>query len=330
MNNKDDLNRCFAQLTPTAEQKERMLANILEQKQGSAVQMKKRARKLPVAVVALVCMLTVTATLAVTVGLREKVLEYFGAGSEEQVALVEQMAADFEASITENGVTVTVKQTITDSTGLYVFYEVAGLDDTILPEGAKWVPQFDMLIPSIVAEDVTGHTGFGESDVLEYGEGSLLAVVSSVSSSSLLADGDVKLYISNFGYQDTNGRFTSLVEGEWMMNWYLLSDPVGKLVEPNVSLGSDGENVVTQIAVSPISVSIKIRGEGIPAPIYVNFADGSKSEDLTKSDTSSSGGFLVDEENMVYEHQFYHRFSSLIDPDNVESVTVADITIPLG
>ena len=355
MNNKDKLNRCLAQLTPTAEQKERMLTNILEHEQGGVIQMKKKSRGLSVvAAIVLICAVTVTAALAANFGLHEKVMDYFGIG-EAQGILVEQVTSMPEISVTDNGVTVTVKQCIADSKGVYLIYEVTGLEGAELPEDVSWEWEYDWIIPptdgvqEYTAEekilrqdyidsrapanwgmDMDYPDALGASEVLEYDGNRLLGMTYNLPSANVI-DGTMQFALCNLGYWDwEQEEFVCLVEGEWVFEWDFTYEPAGKIITPDVSLASGGEDsVVTKIAVSPVSCFVAATGESLSGPIYVNFKDGSQSEDLVKSYTSFRDGKLVDEGNEIYDCQMYHRFSAMIDPESVESITIAGITIPM-
>ena len=39
---------------------------------------------------------------------------------------------------------------------------------------------------------------------------------------------------------------------------------------------------------------------------------------------------LDDPEDMIYRYRMFNRFDRIIDPDDVVSVTLCDVTIPIG
>ena len=112
--NNQNLYHFFDSLSPSDEQKEKMLAEIL--KKGEKPM--KRTIKISMTAVAAVaiCVLTSIAALAATFNWHEK-LTAFLKPTPQQMEHLQGASARPQASVTNNGVTVNVLQTLTDRHG---------------------------------------------------------------------------------------------------------------------------------------------------------------------------------------------------------------------
>ena len=96
--------------------------------------------------------------LASMFGLHEKWNAFFHAEG-PQSSLLLPLTDEPEASVQKDGITVNVLQTITDTMGVYVLYEITVPDSVTLPDNIAYVDQ--LLIPSfpLDAQDRLGGAG---------------------------------------------------------------------------------------------------------------------------------------------------------------------------
>ncbi|MCL1835100.1 MAG: hypothetical protein FWG48_02970, partial [Oscillospiraceae bacterium] len=111
-----------------------------------------------------------------------------------------------------------------------------------------------------------------------------------------------------------------------------------KKVLPNHAVSADGDSIVTEISISPISICVYAEGPLsspleallVSGDVTVMFRDGS-SLVYSAMDTNSLFGRSIDSADApVYRYRMFNRFSSVIDPEDVVSVTLCGVTIPIG
>ena len=340
----NDLGSCFDNVTPTLEQKQRMLNTILEQKTnyGGIVTMKRRNKKLITAIAAAaVFLLTATTVLAVSLGWHERFVEYFGIG-EEQAVLLDGAVGSPEISFTENGVTVNVLNTLTDSRGVYVVFEVIVLNRVELTDDISF-NGFYFEADTVRREGIGGAVSGG--DILNIDTNRITALAYYLPT-ELIADGTLRLFLEDIGYgvwvKDVGYEFTTLIEGEWSLEWDFSYIDTAKKIMPDqeVHIGIDGTGLITEISISPISLVVVTQLQisnphdldalTIIEDYTVTFKDGSTAVlGLSRARSTDTSSRML-KEDMVYEHRVYSRFDNIIDPEEIVSVTVGDVTITLG
>lgn len=121
----ESLRRVFDQTRPSPEQKEAMLDRLLEPERKDNPM--KRLKKPTVVAIAAALML-VTCAAAVVTGIDQRILDYFGANS-EQAELLTPGAVPVDITVEDNGATFHVTQVLRDR------YSIAVAADFTAPEG---------------------------------------------------------------------------------------------------------------------------------------------------------------------------------------------------
>jgi len=354
----NDLNHGFDRMTPTAQQKARMLDAVMEgRKKGATVKMKRKVRwKTALVAAAALFALTATTVFAVDLGWHEKFMEYFGIG-EGQEALLDGAVDTPGLSVTENGVTFTVWQTITDSHGVYVFLDVTLPDDVTVPEvtDRSFLPSDLGFGTHRIQVDTAGDDIFDQGgwEFLSF-EGNTFTVMLSSLRDEAISDGRISLHFEDIGYYDwdkvnaemdaaeldENGHMppiflemTIVIEGTWDLSWDYTYGDTSKIMLPDETVENAGvEGVIAKIAASPISISVDALLDSASSDrvalwidqMVVTFRDGSELVcDASISDSSYSAM-----RQDTGEYYFYYRFDSLIDPDEIVSVTICDTVFP--
>ncbi|TEB05487.1 hypothetical protein Psch_02528 [Pelotomaculum schinkii] len=337
--NKNDLVDCFKEITPSPTQKQKMLKIILDSRKGGTVPLKRTTKRLSLtAAVVAICILTTTTALAISLGWNEKLIEYLKP-SEEQMETLSGAVNIPEATVTQNGVTITVKQTLADSFGVYVLYEMTVPEDIELNDDIQWKHGF-LKVPKKTDEATVG--GVYGADTLEQ-TGNKRTVLYHLQATAPLENGEIELNFGDLGYYKVTGdpkgptppdiEFVPLVEGEWDLKWEFSYVDTSKTVEANKPLSINGsEDTISKVVISPMSVCAFVKGDDIlmsGVRPTVNFKDGSQIAYDVNSKNKSFGYYLIDEANLIYQNQLYYRFENIINVDDVESITVGDVTIPI-
>ena len=341
----NDLNSCFDNVAPTLEQKQRMLSIVLERKtnyKGIETMNHKNKRLIAAVAAAIVFVLTATTVLAVNLGWHEKFVEYFGA-REDQFDLLDGAVGTPNISITENGVTIEVLQTLADSMGVYAIFEVT------VPENVELTDATGFELFFFSADTERRDSGYGTAvsgaDIIER-SGNKITGIASYLPSDPITDGILRLDFLNLGYMDwpessgsgIGNHFVTLVEGQWVLKWDFSYTDTAKKITPNIAAGTDDDFLLTEIAISPISITVRAQRKssssmsgllGDTGAVIVMFKDGSSGAYRANDINSSFGATLINENDMIYEFRMYNRFDQIIDTDDIVSVTLGDITIPI-
>jgi hypothetical protein len=291
--------------------------------------MKQAVRKLSLAAVAVIVISVFSATTALAVGLgwHEKLIEFFNP-TQQQIEEIAPAIDSPEVSVSENGVTVTVKQTIADSTGVYVLYEI------LAPEGFEFTEDittdghiFDVTHESNGGE---GTTGMISAPAVLEDMGNRRTAIQYYSTETAIVDGTALLIL-----RDLQKGNKTLIEGEWRLEWDFAYTDFSETVylSPSVHIGEN--RYATELTISPISISFFIDGRVTSSDnltITVNFKDGSQiahtlfySESKLKADRISVNDLNPDE----ITSRVYHSFDAIIDINDIESLGVGEALIPL-
>jgi len=331
--NKKELIDCFDSVTPVHNQKQKMLNTILNSRKEKMLPVKRAAKRVSLAAAVIgICVLTATTALAINLGWNEKLIEYLNP-SEKQVETLGGAVDTPEATLTKNGVTITVKQTLADSFGIYVLYEMTVPETIELNDNIKW--KWEVLD---ITTEQTNSTNGGtiSSEILEQ-TSNKRTVLLHIQKTIPFENGYVKLILKDLEYVSKNAgtgniEFTPLVEGEWDLKWEFKFVDTSKIIEINEPLSINGsEDTITKIIISPMSICVFVEGDDILMSVrpVVTFKDGNKIAYDAQSKNKSFIYYLIDEDNMTYANQLYYRFENIIDIDDVDNITIGDKIIPI-
>lgn len=302
----------------------------------SKTQVITKNRKFPAvvaAVIAIAVLFSGTA-LAVSLGWHIKLMEYLNP-SEEQIQTLDGAVNMPEATITQNGVTITVKQTLADAFGIYVLYEMTVPDNVELDDNVRWSLEI-LNVPTIKTDEYIT-AGSGGSEILEQTENKR-TVLYHLDTTAGFENGDIELTLRDLTRYTTNDatgstEITPVVEGEWALKWKSTFVDTSKTIDLNKPLSINGSNnIITKIVISPISFCVFVKGDDIlgSARPVINFKDGGQlSYDDLGYGNKSFSYYLIDEASMTYSNQLYYRFEKIIDLNDVASIQIGDMVIPI-
>lgn len=293
---------------------------------GTKKNPRKRWGNVPLAaVIALVCLVT-TAAAVTAFGLHDGLARYFGVG-DGQSPLLENAVDVPECSVTENGVTISVLQTVADQYGIYMLYEIVVPDSITLPEGVVW--SLGWLTPTLEANPTGVQGGQGRQEILEQDPHRML-ILSTFLPSDPIEKGPVSFVLPTLGYWEDQEDVV-LAEGPWTLEWELTKVEPGITLTPETPIVLDGWTpVVTELTISPFSLHIYSDNASLPdVPMALVFRDGTTlAIDPFDYNHVSQGAYLAEESTGQQKYEFYYRFYHVIDPSQVTAVVIGETEIP--
>lgn len=255
----------------------------------------------------------------------EKLIKYFNNPNEKQIQQSMINSKYPLISQTDNGITVNIIQTISDNHGLYILYEVKGINDISSEDTVSWKNQH--LKVNYKDEDKkVGMGGYAYNKILDIGkdECTMLYVRSGTES---LQKGEISFKLNTLRKKVISGdiaEFVNIADCSFNFAWYFEAENSEKVWDLRYDM-NDGKNTLTKIELSPISAWLTIIGEEM-APcgdITIKLKNAEiirlTSEDYSISYTPLYGGI-----NMIFV-----EFNKLIIVDDAESITVNGKTIEL-
>lgn len=337
MNNKNKLSQM---LEPTPEQKERMLANIMNARNSAAkkgdVHMK-RIKKPLAAIIAVCCAITVT-VVAVSFGLDWKFLDFLKVSSDEQAEYLANGAFVVSKSVTNENGTLTVNQVIGDANLTYVLMDFTAPEGTILNHERYGFEYIDLYI----GQDMHAlGLDFVEDENVDDNK---ISMIMSVMTKKTLAGCASTLLLTNLQIQSgENGNSSTLQAGEWKISFPLNFKEYSAEHEVNIEITLFGHSAkIKTLAISPISVTIKLESEFLKEisngakgksvssvdvninefPIEINFEDGT-----SEMTTVLNGMNQIDYINR--ELLSIKVFDGIINDKAIKSVAFFDTEIPV-
>lgn len=186
-------------------------------------------------------------------GLKEK-LQLTKAQEEE---LEETGAAESTgASCTNQGITVTALQSITDQNFSHLAFSVEGYSAE-----TKEQPAFEQVIVKVDGKEVNvsgSFQNFAEEDASVYqkADGTMEYLLQiDANEENGLAGKKIQVILENLGTVNKKAEFVSGVEGIWMLDWELAGTEKEEGLAVNQTIG-DTDTVVKSIEVTPLSLTI--------------------------------------------------------------------------
>lgn len=322
----------FASYTPTAEKKDEILNQILiksrNEKNGYFTPIKRLSPAFIISVL-LVCLTAVTA-LAVNLGWNEKLIEYLKP-SEKQIQELDGAVSSPLATVSQNGVTIEIKQTIADKQGVYILY------DMTVPE---WVELNDNIVFDDTSLELSG--GYGEK-IIEQNKNKRTAIIyCSVDGRAIPPK--LKLEFNDLGYFDSAFQFNTMIEGCWTFEFALNYVDVTKTIDVNkkVDINGTNNNIITKIYISPISILINIEGDDLWTAFrpIIKFKNGDEIKIEAVNDFNTDYSFrnlpekaTFNDDASVRRYGVYsisRRFDKIMDISEIESIIIGDVTIPIN
>jgi len=322
---------CFQSFAPAEYQKERIFYRIQEDKEKELYRTRSAIRRFSVMTASIVLFVVLASSaLAVSFGLHEKLIEFFNITGKQESLI--GIAADTPiASVTDQGITVEVKQTIADPYGLYILYEITG------PDTMEFTDDVDMY-PIVITDDLQNESKLGagvfSNRILEQ-KGNRRIALYHITTNSEYSTGTIKMEFPFIEMirKNSSGEMVSseIIEGNWVLQWDFQYENTSKSIQFDQLL-NDKHNILRKVIISPMAVYIFIEGDDITGSVRptLHFTDGRTiSFDVNDIDNTSFMYMLVDYEEQIYENNLVCQFDEMIDPNNIADITIFDETFPV-
>jgi len=292
--------------------------------------------RMAVAAAVAVCLLGTTAFAAKVTGLDRRLLELLGAGEQTEALMAGAQVVD--KSVKNEGSTLTVREVLGDGNNMYILLNLTAPEGTVL-DAYDYRFRIDFLdFEGQNGWQSQGHTKLEDADSAD----NSLDLVLRVTTDGIPINGTATLELSELESAAGYGEQYLPVDlpGTWKVSFPLeytdSSRRVSGMWEKTELYGY--EAAVTEVSVSPLSVTVKGSGEGLDEaadaaraagvegwfPVTIHFKDGtSYTTDQEQGDASTS---LVEGGKDLYTNWTFHK---VIDPEQVESIEFFGTTIPM-
>lgn len=285
-----------------------------------------RLRGILIAAVVLLC--AALCGLAAMFGLHEKLAAFFHAEG-PQASLLLPLTNEPEASYQKDGITIRVLQTITDTMGIYVLYEITVPESVTLPDHVTSVDH--LLIPAFPLDSPDRLGGSGRHTILERSPHRVLVFSYTVENNWNPLDLPVRLYFpptTALYDQDGEKQFTLWeAEDHVVLEWHCKPVDAVETWSPDIPL-QNGKYRLTKVLLSPISLIFFLDGIPLapsPEPVTLSFSDGTTF--TLDSNTLDGGHLCLDPETGQMRHSFLYHFSRPIDIASVETILIGGVPV---
>lgn len=330
MNGKQ-INASFEELSPSAEQTERMYRNILRMKHVSAGQ-RRRAPARAAIVAVMICLCTATAVFAIAYHLDSGFLRFLNPNPEQAEYLANGAYVVNRTVSNKNG-TLEVKQVLGDEHLVYILMDFTAPKGTVL-NAVRY--RFEPVRTDFEIKDHNSAHGWG-FELIDDGNpmDNKISLIMSINSEYSVQGKKLSLALENLEaagpFPDV---FETVVSGTWRLSFPLNFQNVSASYEINRPVNLYGGMLTLErVTISPVSVNLYITGEGIGRmvetsreqtelfdviPVTLVFADGST---FTTTDENSDLFALAKERTRITSTKSFHQ---VMDSAQVKSVIIFD------
>lgn len=332
--------------------KEQMIKNLLENNHKNTVISVKRRKvsRLAVAGIAAALLLSMGAGAAVVYHqlASESFLRVFGGAHTE---VIDHIGRPVGASCTDNGITITADAIIGDKYHYAVTYSIEKTDgtsfDTSYTVGENCLPYgFDEDLSSVgMLGGAHGSSWFYDADPSD----NAIQYISMLETDQNIVGRTFKADFHDLSYFDEEGHIHTLVEGNWKLKFALnFEDTSINLPAGQTFQLSDMTAEINAITLSPVAIRVDYTvnnevkwdpnaqsgrmsdHDSMQSDRYLgNLKISLRMKDGTEKDFSNAGG-SIKPENGKSICQKGEMFHTILPLEEVESVTVGNIIIPVS
>ena len=255
---------------------------------------------------------------------------YFHLQSGES-ALLESAIENPVTTVSDQGISVTIRQTLANSSGLYVLYEVTTPESIALDPEKNWHMEGFLDLSSLPLQAPLGSSIFG-NDIVEVTPHKITAVAYAYTPVGTMSSGTVHLRLTRLGYWEfsSSPQFIPIAEGTWHLTWHLTHiDPSITVTPPALPL-PDGSGNIESISLSPFSCVVI--STGAPAsdwPVSLVLQNGSTLP-LDASNGQYTTGRLSASGQENPQYYSYFQFHPLISPSDITALVIGGTRVSLG
>lgn len=310
--------------------------------------------------IACILVLAMTAVSFASAVLDKSFLDFLQIGETEQQDLLTEMISNVSAEATDNGTTIRIKQVAGDSHSVYVLFDLTAPEGTILDK--DYYPFSEAFV------DITGGSSQGgyyfellpDSDPQD----NQISMILAYDSDSKLAGKTMRLHLKNLMTQKSEAELATiedlppmtepgtagdaydinkiLLTGVWDVEFSLDYQDASRKFKPkdrDIELYGDTCKI-KEVCYSPISAAITITGDAIRKADQVGFTNGDAAgaeQDgiiVTLKDGSTVESKSTSTATKVEFFQSRYvvtcQFSTIINPNDIASISYAGKTIPVN
>ncbi len=317
--NKQEINYYFDNISPTEEQRQKMLDNIIKSKQ-------KKSYKLPI-LIAVATIFISTAAFGANFGWHQKMIDYL---NPNKILIEDIENIDVSnAKISDSGVTLAVQQIAVTMNDIYVLYELKVPDYIELNDDAIFSVNLD-----IVSEDynsfaggIVSNGGIRKLVGISKDKHTLTAIISQTQSNPIGEGyGVLSFYGLDKVFYDNDGKYVNsepMIKTDINFRFNLKPNSKNTItIMPNKVLNiGKYPKWVNRIVITPFSVYINVLGNDfiMRAQPSIKFKDGSEIIFNVNSENKSFSYSTYNGNNFMYS------FENVIDPSEIESITIGDV-----
>lgn len=344
----DDLHRVLDQVRLDPGRQENLLKELLageERKNihiiGNSNRTKTKRRRFSsraVATIAVAAVVLCGSALAVSTGLDQRFLEFLGATTAEQAEPLIAGAQVVNKTVKNAGSALTVREVLGDQDNLYLLLNFTAPEGTVLDAHDYRFRRDSVTLDSQGDWKGIGYTKLEDGDP----EDNSLDLVMHITADSVSKDGTMTLRLGSLEAAAGYGEpYVPLdIPGEWKLSFPLRCVDSSLTWEMRLPVTLYGqEAMVTEVSLSPLSVTVKGNGDtmeevveaarasGVQGffPVTICFRDGTS---LTTSGEVGDGyTTLVQNGRDFYTNWTLHQ---VIDPDQVDYLIYGDAVIPVA
>jgi len=342
---------------------ELVLVNCVHQaKVGSRTN--RKMKLVPVLAATMILAISTTA-LAFTFGWHKSLIQYFNPSEKQMAELSSAVDSPQAALVTEDGITVNMLETFVIGKDFYYLYEIILPEQISFTDNIKTRESLKITGPdgsengelssSLELLERAGnrqtlmqrqaHTNVIENNsLIEFdcrvyrliydGNGQMFGIESFINGDWVLTgELDESGYVSENTYAASNPEF---LDNKPVLSWTLNYSEINLIkLEPDSAFpGTDG-SVISDLVVSPVMMYIHITGEDVMYKIkpIINFKDGTQIVVDTMNKAWDAGADAEGRTQMTwhidYGTDLRYVFTKLIDIEDIESVEINGVTIPV-
>ena len=335
-----ELNRLFDQMSPTSEQEEAILARLQAPRQEEARPMKHMKKTAVIAAAA--ALLLMACAFAVASALDPRLLTFFQRTPQDTELLAHGVVEVNQSHTYENGWTVEVEQVLVDRYMLIALMDVTAPEGTPFPTDLQTVTLSVKPLPSSEGNGTQNFFQIGGSQLLEdenagdnrfsflYYRGPSIASMQAVERPSSVRITPLDLWTAS-----ANGPAVDFRGEDWSCTVELPPEDSGRDFPAGQTILVGEEQItVTQLYLSPISCVIRVVGPAHNA--FLTSPGGLSSLEEKVSLTLEDGSVVPMYRSYTSSYNpdsgtgvFVLQTQQIIDPDQVESITILEQTFPL-
>lgn len=328
----------------SADEKQRILQKTIAKTQIVKIPVKSHRKRMVILVAACITIFALGAVSFAATTLNHNLLNFFHPQSQEETDLLNSLGTIIDKQVTENNLTINVKEALGDSNAVYVMFDIIAPEGTILDKD-----QYTFVTQMVdVEKGFSMVHGMGYSfECMEDGNpnDNIKPMMLCLSSSENLVGKNMTFRFKDFSsYKteeelknrpesflgtpgDENDIYHILIPGEWKITFPLNYTDNTTIYKLNEKLQyKDISFKVKEVRLSPISISMTLSSldinsqDIINTPLIIHLKNGESinANDGSRGANSSNFKTIVDA-----------QFNKIINPSEIESIEYCGTLLPI-